>query len=95
MIPGLQTVRRMTLPQMYSESCSIFCGTYGRVNPLFSLPDNSAILVWNPGSYHRIFFMLMSQLYPHYKEFQANKWNIIAFSTETSGAKRRTTVNRR
>ena len=26
--------------------------------------------------------MLMSQLYPHYKEFQANKWNIIAFSTE-------------
>ena len=30
--------------------------------------------------------------YPHYKEFQVNKWNIIAFSTETSGAIRRTTV---
>ena len=37
--------------------------------------------------------MFMSQLYPHYKEFQVNKWNIIAFSTETSGAIRRTTVD--
>ena len=91
LIPGLQNIRRMTLPQMYFESCSIFCGTYGRVNPLFSLPEDSVILLWNPGSHHRIFFMFMSQLYPHYKEFQVNKWNIIAFSTETSGAIRRTT----
>ena len=92
LIPGLQNIRRMTLPQMYFESCSIFCGTYGRVNPLFSLPEDSVILLWNPGSHHRIFFMFMSQLYPHYKEFQVNKWNIIAFSTETNGAIRRTTV---
>ena len=92
LIPGLQNIRRMRLPQMYFESCSIFCGTYGRVNPLFSLPEDSVILLWNPGSYRRIFFMFMSQLYPHYKEFQVNKWNIIAFSTETSGAIRRTTV---
>ena len=92
LIPGLQNIRRMTLPQMYLESCSIFCGTYGRVNPLFSLPEDSVILLWNPGSHHRIFFMFMSQLYPHYKEFQVNKWNIIAFSSETSGAIRRTTV---
>ena len=92
LIPGLQNIRRMTLPQMYFESCSIFCGTYGRVNPLFSLPEDSVILLWNPGSHHRIFFMFMSELYPHYKEFQVNKWNIIAFSTETSGAIRRTTV---
>ena len=92
LIPGLQNIRRMTLPQMYFESCSIFCGTYGRVNPLFSLPEDSVILLWNPGSHHRIFFMFMSQLYPHYKGFQVNKWNIIAFSTETSGAIRRTTV---
>ena len=92
LIPGLQNIRRMTLPQMYFESCSIFCGTYGRVNPLFSLPEDSVIFLWNPGSHHRIFFMFMSQLYPHYKEFQVNKWNIIAFSTETSGAIRRTTV---
>ena len=92
LIPGLQNIRRMTLPQMYFESCSTFCGTYGRVNPLFSLPEDSVILLWNPGSHHRIFFMFMSQLYPHYKEFQVNKWNIIAFSTETSGAIRRTTV---
>ena len=92
LIPGLQNIRRMTLPQMYFESCSIFCGTYGRVNPLFSLPEDPVILLWNPGSHHRIFFMFMSQLYPHYKEFQVNKWNIIAFSKETSGAIRRTTV---
>ena len=92
LIPGLQNIRRMTLPQMYFESCSIFCGTYGRVNPLFSLPEDSVILLWNPGSYLRIFFTFMSQLYPHYKDFQVNKWNIIAFSTETSGAIRRRTV---
>ena len=93
LIPGLQNIRRMTLPQMYFESCSIFCGTYGRVNPLFSLPEDSVILLWNPRPYHRIFSMFMSQLYPHYKEFQVNKWNTIAFSTETSGAIRRTTVD--
>ena len=52
LIPGLQNIRRMTLPQMYFESCGIFCITYGRANPLFSLPDDSVILVWNPGSYH-------------------------------------------
>ena len=91
LIPGLQNIRRLTLPQMYFESCRIFRGTYGRVNPPSSLPEDSVLLVWNPGSYHRIFFMFMSQLYPHYKEFQVNKWSIIAFSTETSGAIRRST----
>ena len=92
LIPGLQNIRRMTLQRMYFESCSIFCGTYGRVNPLFSLPDDSVILLSNPGSYHRIFFMFMSQLYPNNREFQVNKWNIIAFSTETSGAIRQLSI---
>ena len=58
LIPGLQNIRRMTLPQMFFEPCSIFRGTYGRVNPLFSLPDDSVILVWDPGSYHIIEFSL-------------------------------------
>ena len=57
LVPGLQNIRRMTLPQMYFESCSFFRGTHGNVNSYFSLPDDSVILVWNPGSYHRIFFM--------------------------------------
>ena len=94
LIPGLQNIRRMTLPQMYTLGLVVFSvEPYGRVNPLFSIPDYSVILVWKPGAYHRIFSMFMSQLYPHYKEFQVNKWNIIAFSTEASGAIRRTTVN--
>ena len=40
LIPGLQNIRRMTLPQMYFDSCRIFRDTYGRVNPLLSLPED-------------------------------------------------------
>ena len=38
LIPGLQDIRKKTLPQMYFEDCSVFRGTYGRVNPLFQHP---------------------------------------------------------
>ena len=38
LIPGLQDIRKKALPQMYFEDCSVFRGTYGRVNPLFQHP---------------------------------------------------------
>ena len=38
LIPGLQDIRKKTLPQMYFEDCSVFRGTYGRVNTLFQHP---------------------------------------------------------
>ena len=40
LIPGLQNIRQKTLPQIYFEACSVFRGTYGRVNPLFSHPED-------------------------------------------------------
>ena len=35
----------------------------------------------------------MSQLYPHYKEFHVHNWNMIVYSTETTGAIRRRAEN--
>ena len=86
LIPGLQKIRRVTLPQMYFECCSIRPRTYGRVNPLFSHPEGSVVLIWTPGSYHRVYFMLMSQFYPHYQEFQVHTSGVIVFPVETTKA---------
>ena len=49
------------------------------------------MLLWKPGEYGRIYFMFMSQLYPHYKEFHVDNWSMIVYSTETTGAIRRRT----
>ena len=93
MIPGLQNIRQKTLPQMYFEACSVFRGTYGRVNPLFSHPEDAVMIIWKPGEYGRIYFMFMSQLYPHYKEFHVHNWSMIVYSTETTGAIKRRVDN--
>ena len=55
-IPGLQNIRQKTLPQMYFEACSVFRGTYGRVNPLFSHPEDAVMIIWKPGEYGKIYF---------------------------------------
>ena len=78
---------------MYFEACSVFRGTYGRVNPLFSHPEDAVMIIWKPGEYGKIYFMFMSQLYPHYKEFHVHNWSMIVYSTETSGAIRRRVDN--
>ena len=67
LIPGLQDVRQKTLPQMYFEDCSVFRGTYGRVNPLFQRPEDAVMIIWKPGDYDHVYFMFMSQLYPHHE----------------------------
>ena len=51
LIPGLQDARKKTLPQMYFEDCSVFRGTYGRVNLLFQHPEDAVLLIWKPGDY--------------------------------------------
>ena len=93
LIPGLQDIRQKTLPRMYFEACSIFRGTYGRVNPLFSHPEDAVVIIWKPGEYGKIYFRFMSQLYPHYKEFHVPNWSMIVYSTETTGAIRRRVEN--
>ena len=67
LIPGLQDVRKKTLPRMYFEDCSVLRGTYGRVNPLFQHPENAFLLIWKPGDYDHVCFMFVSQLYPHHE----------------------------
>ena len=62
----------------------IFRGAYGRVNPLFSHPDDAVMILWKPGEYGKIYFLFMSQLYPHFKECHVHDWSTIAFSTETT-----------
>ena len=46
LLPGLQNIRQKTLPQMYFEACSIFRGTFDRVNPLFSHPEDAVMILW-------------------------------------------------
>ena len=89
LIPGLQDVRKKTLPQMYFEDCSVFRGTYGRVNPLFQHPEDAVLLIWKPGDYDHVYFMFVSQLYPHHEQFRIHEWSMIVFSRETTGAIKR------
>ena len=89
LIPGLQDVRKKTLPQMYFEDCSVFRGTYGRVNPLFQHPEDAVLLIWKPGDYDHVYFMFVSQLYPHHEQFKIHEWSMIVFSREMTGAIKR------
>ena len=89
LIPGLQDIRQKTLPQMYFEHCSVFRGTYGRVNPLFQHPEDAVMIIWIPGDYDHVYFMFMSQLYPHHENFKIHDWSMIVFSREATGAIKR------
>ena len=89
LIPGLQDVRKKTLPQMYFEDCSVLRGTYGRVNPLFQHPEDAVLLIWKPGDYDHVYFMFVSQLYPHHEQFHIHEWSMIVFSREMTGAIKR------
>ena len=89
LIPGLQDVRKKTLPQMYFEDCSVFRGTYGRVNPLFQHPEDAVLFIWKPGDYDHVYFMFVSQLYPHHEQFKIHEWSVIVFSREMTGAIKR------
>ena len=89
LIPGLQDIRQKTLPQMYFEDCSVFRGTFGRVNPLFQHPEDAVIIIWKPGDCDHVYFMFMSQLYPHHEHFKIHDWSMIVFSREATGAIKR------
>ena len=93
LIPGLQDVRKKTLPQMYFEDCSVFRRTYGRVNPLFQHPEDAVLLIWKPGDYDHVYFMFVLQLYPHHEQFKIHEWSMIVFSRETTGAIKRRVEN--
>ena len=47
------------------------------------------LLVWKPGDYDNVYFMFVSQLYPHHDLFQIHEWSMIVYSRELSGALRR------
>ena len=93
LIPGLQDVRKKTLPQMYFEDCSVFRGTYGRVNPLFQHPEDAVLLIWKPGDYGHVYFMSVSQSYPHHEQLRIHDWSMIVFSREMTGAIKRRVVD--
>ena len=78
---------------MYFEDCSVFRGTYGRVNPLFQHPEDAVLLIWKPGDYDHVYFMFVSQLYPHHEQFHIHDWSMIVFSREMTGAIKRRVVD--
>ena len=71
----------------------MFRGTYGRVNPLFQHPEDAVLLIWKPGDYDHVFFMFVSQLYPHHEQFHIHDWSMIVFSREMTGAIKRRVVD--
>ena len=89
LIPGLQDIRQKTLPQVYFEDCSVFRGTYGRVTPLFQHPEDAVMIIWKPGDYDHVYFVFMSQLFPHHEQFKIHDWSMIVFSREANGAIKR------
>jgi len=93
LIPGLQDIRKKTLPQMYFEDCSVFRGTYGRVNPLFQHPEDAVLLIWKPGGYDHVYFMFVSQLHSYHEQFHIHDWSMIVFSRERTGAIKRRGVD--
>ena len=74
---------------MYFEDCSVFRGTYGRVNPLFRHPEDAVLLIWKPGDYDHVYFMFVSHLCPHHEQFKIHEWSMIVFSREMTGAIKR------
>ena len=88
LIPGLQDVRKKSLPQMYFGDCSVLRGTYGRAKPLFQHPEDAVLLIWKPGDYDydHFYFMFVSELYPHHEQFNIHEWSMIVFSREMTGA---------
>ena len=63
------------------------------VNPLFQHPEDAVLLIWKPGDYDRVYFMFVSQLYPHHEQFHIHDWSMIVFSREMTGAIRRRVVD--
>ena len=59
------------------------------MNPLFQHPEGAVLLIWKPGDYDRVYFMFVSQLYPHHKQFNIHDWSMIVYSVETTGAIKR------
>ena len=51
------------------------------------------LLIWKPGDYDHVYFMFVSQLYPHHEQFKIHEWSMIVFSRETTGAIKRRVEN--
>lgn len=90
--PGLKEIREKTLPQMQFDHCSIFRGTYGRVNPLFQHPEDAVLIVWKLGDYDQVYFMFVTQLYPHHEYFCIQDWGMVVYSHEMTGAIKRRVI---
>ena len=73
--------------------CSVLRGIYGRVNPLFQHPEDAVLLIWKPDDYDHVYFMFVSQLYPHHEQFHIHDWSMIVFSREMTGAIKRRVVD--
>ena len=59
------------------------------MNPLFQHPEDAVMIIWKPGDYDHVYFMFMSQLYPHHELFKIHDLSMIVFSCETTGAMKR------
>ena len=59
------------------------------MNPLFQHPEDAVMIIWKPGDYDHVYFLFMSQLYPHHEHFKIHDWSMIVFSLEATDAIKR------
>ena len=83
--PLMQNVRVMTLPHLSFEHCSVYRGTLGKVTPVLQKDPASVALMWEPGDFEKVFFVLVNQLRTFYEKLDLTKWSFIVFSGETAG----------
>ena len=73
--PLAQNVRVMTLPHLSFENCSVFRGTLGKVSPVLQKDPASVVLMWEPGDFEKVFFVLVNQLRTFYEKLDLIKWS--------------------
>ena len=83
--PLMQNVRVMTLPHLSFEHCSVYRGTFGKVSPVLQKDPVFVVLMWEPGDFEKVFFVLVNQLRAFYEKLDLTKWSFIVFSGETTG----------
>ena len=75
----MQSVRGMTLPHLSFERCSVYRGTLGKVSPILKKDPASVVLMWEPGDFEKVFFVLVNQLRTFYEKLDLSRWSFIVF----------------
>ena len=63
----------------------MYRGTLGKVSRVLQKHPASVVLMWEPGDFEKVFFVLVNQLRAFHEKLDLTKWSVIVFSGETTG----------